>query len=102
MARVRARSGAPADGVAAARGGRLRGGFCGGRNRRPKAVRARFPTMSKIDDELAKAVEDSEADEAARPVVMQGASVPQAKPRRELVLLGTLLAVGAAILTLVM
>jgi cytochrome c-type biogenesis protein CcmE len=58
--------------------------------------------MSKIDDELAKAVEDSEADEAARPVVMQGVSEPQKKPRRELLLLGTLLAIGAAILTLVM
>jgi cytochrome c-type biogenesis protein CcmE len=59
--------------------------------------------MSKIDDELAKAVEDSEADEAARPVVVQERSEPSSgKPRRELVLLGTLLAIGAAILTLVM
>lgn len=58
--------------------------------------------MSKIDDELAKAVEDSEADEAARPVVMQGTDEPQKKPRRELLLLGTLLAIAAAILTLVM
>jgi cytochrome c-type biogenesis protein CcmE len=59
--------------------------------------------MSKIDDELAKAVEDSEADEVARPVVMQGPADPsQKKPRRELVLLGTLLAIAAAILTLVM
>ena len=59
--------------------------------------------MSKIDDELAKAVEDSEADEASRPVVMTGPVEPHGrKPRRELVLLGTLLAIGAAILTLVM
>jgi cytochrome c-type biogenesis protein CcmE len=58
--------------------------------------------MSKIDDELAKAVEDSEADEAARPVVMQGSDEPQKKPRRELLLLGLLLAIGAGILTLVM
>lgn len=58
--------------------------------------------MSKIDDELAKAVEDSEADEAARPVVVQERGEPSGKPRRELVLLGTLLAIGAAILTLVM
>jgi cytochrome c-type biogenesis protein CcmE len=58
--------------------------------------------MSKIDDELAKAVEDSEADEAARPVVVQERGEPSGRPRRELVLLGTLLAIGAAILTLVM
>ncbi|HVW25365.1 MAG TPA: cytochrome c maturation protein CcmE [Polyangiaceae bacterium] len=58
--------------------------------------------MSKIDDELAKAVEDSEADEAARPVVMQGSSEPRKKPRRELLLLVTLLVVGGAILTLVL
>src|SRR5262245_23279605 len=58
--------------------------------------------MSKIDDELAKAVEDSEADEAARPVVQERNEPSSGKPRRELVLLGTLLAIGAAILTLVM
>jgi cytochrome c-type biogenesis protein CcmE len=57
--------------------------------------------MSKIDDELAKAVEDSEADEVARPVVVHEKS-DGPKPRRELVLLGTLLAMAAAILTLVM
>jgi len=34
--------------------------------------------------------------------VMQGSSEPQKKPRRELLLLGTLLAIAAAILTLVM
>jgi cytochrome c-type biogenesis protein CcmE len=58
--------------------------------------------MSKIDDELAKAVEDSEADEAARPVVVQEHPDSSPKPRRELVLLGTLLVIGGAILTLVM
>jgi cytochrome c-type biogenesis protein CcmE len=58
--------------------------------------------MSKIDDELAKAVEDSEADEAARPVVQERSEPSSGKPRRELVLLGTLLAIAAAILTLVM
>jgi cytochrome c-type biogenesis protein CcmE len=60
--------------------------------------------MSDIDDELAKAVEESEADEAARPVVVPEAS-PAAvakKPRRELVLLGALLVIAGAILTLVM
>ena len=36
--------------------------------------------MSKIDDELAKAVEDSEADEAARPVVVQVISTHHQKP----------------------
>jgi cytochrome c-type biogenesis protein CcmE len=57
--------------------------------------------MSKIDDELAKAVEDSEADEATRPVVVHEQS-DTPRPRRELVLLGTLLVIGAAILPLVM
>ena len=61
--------------------------------------------MSHIDDELAKAVEESEADEVARPVVVPEADAarPSAKkPRRELVLLGALLVIGGAILTLVM
>lgn len=60
--------------------------------------------MSHIDDELAKAVEESEADEVAQPVVVPEASAAPAgkKPRRELVLLGALLAIGGGILTLVM
>jgi cytochrome c-type biogenesis protein CcmE len=68
--------------------------------------------MSSIDDELAKAVEESEADEVARPVVVPGTGVepppepaPEPggrKPRRELVLLGALLVMAGAILTLVM
>jgi cytochrome c-type biogenesis protein CcmE len=60
--------------------------------------------MSHIDDELAKAVEESEADEAARPVVVSDAlpAPSEKKPRRELVLLAALLVIGGAILTLVM
>lgn len=59
--------------------------------------------MSKIDDELAKAVEDSEAEEASRPVVMPEPVMPKkAAPRRELALLAGLLVMGGAILTLVM
>jgi cytochrome c-type biogenesis protein CcmE len=58
--------------------------------------------MSALDDELAKAVEDSEADEVARPVVVPEAGPAKPKPRRELALLGGLLVAAAAILTLVM
>ncbi|HVU00607.1 MAG TPA: cytochrome c maturation protein CcmE [Polyangiaceae bacterium] len=60
--------------------------------------------MSRIDDELAKAVEESEADEAARPVVVpETAAAPTPKkPRRELALLAALLVIGGGILTLVM
>lgn len=63
--------------------------------------------MSQIDDELAKAVEESEAEEVARPLVVPVAEVSSGatsakKPRRELVLLGALLVIGGAILTLVM
>jgi cytochrome c-type biogenesis protein CcmE len=57
-----------------------------------------------IDDELAKAVEESEADEAARPVVVGDApGTGTAKPpRREIALLAALLVIGGGILTLVM
>src|SRR5450432_2196317 len=60
--------------------------------------------MSHIDDELAKAVEESEADEAASPAVVSDAlpTPGEKKPRRELVLLAALLVIGGAILTLVM
>jgi cytochrome c-type biogenesis protein CcmE len=58
--------------------------------------------MSRIDDELAKAVEDSEADAASRPVVVQQVEAPKQAPRRELALLAGLLVMGGAILTLVM
>ncbi|HEX7668567.1 MAG TPA: cytochrome c maturation protein CcmE [Polyangiaceae bacterium] len=63
--------------------------------------------MSNIDDELAKAVEESEAEEVARPLVVPVAEVLPGgtggkKPRRELVLLAALLVIGGAILTLVM
>jgi cytochrome c-type biogenesis protein CcmE len=55
-----------------------------------------------IDDELAKAVEESEADEAARPVVVAEAPTAVKPPRRELALLAALLVIGGGILTLVM
>jgi len=55
-----------------------------------------------IDDELAKAVEESEADEAARPVVVADAEAAVKPPRRELALLAALLVIGGGILTLVM
>ncbi len=58
--------------------------------------------MSAIDDELAKAVEESENDEAARPVVVPEAAPHRAPPRRELKLLIALLVMGASILVLVM
>jgi cytochrome c-type biogenesis protein CcmE len=58
--------------------------------------------MSSIDDELAKAVQDSEADEASRPVVVPERTAEKPKPRRELALLAGLLVAGGAILTLVM
>lgn len=60
--------------------------------------------MSPLDDELTKAVEESEADEAASPAVVSDALPAPAgkKPRRELVLLAALLVIGGAILTLVM
>ena len=40
------------------------------RNSGSPPLMLRFPAMRAIDDELAKAVEDSEADEASRPVVI--------------------------------
>jgi cytochrome c-type biogenesis protein CcmE len=58
--------------------------------------------MSAIDDELTRAVEDSEADEASRPVVVPEADPSRPRPRRELALLGTLLVIAGAILTLVL
>ncbi|HEX4475787.1 MAG TPA: cytochrome c maturation protein CcmE [Polyangiaceae bacterium] len=58
--------------------------------------------MSAIDDELAKAVEESENDEAARPVVVPEAAPLRPPPRRELKLLIALLVMGASILVLVM
>jgi cytochrome c-type biogenesis protein CcmE len=64
---------------------------------------------SSVDDELTRAVEESEAEEAARPLVVPVAVVPAGapesggrKPRRELILLAALLVIGGAILTLVM
>lgn len=63
---------------------------------------ARFRrTMATIDEELAKAVEESEADVAVRPVVAPAAA-SSPKPRRELGLLIALLVMGGAILALVM
>jgi len=61
--------------------------------------------MSNIDDELAKAVEESEADEVARPVVVpetDALPLGAKRPRRELAFLGALLVIAGAILTLVM
>jgi cytochrome c-type biogenesis protein CcmE len=58
--------------------------------------------MSAIDEELAKAVEESEADEAARPVVVTEGPSPAHKPKKELGLLLALLVMGAGILVLVM
>jgi cytochrome c-type biogenesis protein CcmE len=57
-----------------------------------------------IDDELAKAVEESEADQAAGPVVVPEPQEahPRRKPRREIALLGGLLVIGGAILGLVL
>lgn len=58
--------------------------------------------MSGIDDELAKAVQDAEADDVAKPVVVPESEPQRAKPRRELALLAALLVIAGAILTLVM
>lgn len=57
--------------------------------------------MPSIDDELQKAVEESEADEAARPVVVAPAPAGP-RPRRELGLLLALLVMAGAILYLVL
>jgi cytochrome c-type biogenesis protein CcmE len=56
-----------------------------------------------LDDELAKAVEESEADAVARPVVVPDVPPPdRPRPRRELGLLLALLVMGGAIVALVM
>ena len=57
-----------------------------------------------IDDELAKAVEESEADQAARPVVVSepNGAPARRRPRREVALLAGLLVIGGAILALVL
>jgi len=58
--------------------------------------------MSSLDDELARAVKESEADEAARPVVAEWARPEAPRPRKELGLLLALLVMAGAILALVM
>lgn len=58
--------------------------------------------MSGIDDDLRNAVLESEADEAARPVVVSGATASRPRPRKELGLLVALLVMGGSILALVM
>jgi cytochrome c-type biogenesis protein CcmE len=59
--------------------------------------------MSHLDDELKRAVEESEADQADRPVVIaEPAPVAARRPRKELGLLLGLLVVAGAILALVM
>ncbi len=59
--------------------------------------------MAKIDEDLAEALAESEADAAARPVVVGNATEPATpRPRRELGLLLALLVMGGAILTLVL
>jgi cytochrome c-type biogenesis protein CcmE len=58
--------------------------------------------MSNIDDELAQAVRESEAVAEAQPApVAVPVAPPAGKPKRSLVLLGALLVMGGAILTLV-
>ena len=58
--------------------------------------------MSNIDDELAQAVRESEAVAEAQPApVAVPVGAPARKPKRSLVLLGSLLVMGGAILTLV-
>jgi cytochrome c-type biogenesis protein CcmE len=58
--------------------------------------------MSGVDDDLRKAVLESEADEAARPVVVPEAGPARGRPRKELGLLLALLVMGGSILALVM
>ena len=59
-------------------------------------------SMSNIDDELAQAVRESEAVAEAQPApVAVPVGAPARKPKRSLVLLGSLLVMGGAILTLV-
>lgn len=57
--------------------------------------------MSNLDDELAQAVRESEAVADAQPTPVAVPAAPAAKPKRSLVLLGSLLVMGGAILTLV-
>lgn len=58
--------------------------------------------MSRVDDDLRNAVLESEADEAAKPVVVSDASPVRHRPRKELGLLAAVLAMSAAILYLVL
>ena len=59
--------------------------------------------MSDLDDELSRAVRESEADDAARPVVFrEPAPAAAPPPRRELRLLAALLVMGGALLGLVL
>jgi cytochrome c-type biogenesis protein CcmE len=58
--------------------------------------------MSGIDEDLRNAVLESEADEAARPVVVSPEAPTRSKPRKELGLLIALLVMGGSILALVM
>lgn len=58
--------------------------------------------MSGVDDDLRNAVLESEADEAAKPVVVSEAGPVRKGPRKELGLLVGLLAMGGGILYLVM
>ena len=58
--------------------------------------------MSGIDDELSKAVEESEAEAVARPVVVPEQPPRAPRPRREIGLLIGLLVMASAIVVLVM
>jgi cytochrome c-type biogenesis protein CcmE len=58
--------------------------------------------MSGIDEDLRNAVLESEADEAARPVVVSEEKPVRARPRKEIGLLIALLVMGGSILALVM
>src|ERR1041385_551924 len=58
--------------------------------------------MSGIDDDLRNAVLESEAEEAARPVVVSDTPVRRGRPKKELALLIGLLVMGGAILVLAM
>ncbi len=61
----------------------------------------RLGIMSHVDDELAQAVRESEAVAQAEPAPVAVPAQPRSTPKRSLLLLGALLAMGAAILTLV-
>jgi cytochrome c-type biogenesis protein CcmE len=58
--------------------------------------------MSGVDDDLRNAVLESEADEAAKPVVVSEQGPVRNRPRKELGLLLALLVMGGSILALVM